>query len=149
MGVRVSQKVTFRIVVRDPLPGVELRLQHGRAELVPPTTRSSNAATFEFELEAQPRGNDGVVFRGAAAQGPPASRFVYINAGTYAGQADSPWARRAKVPLTDVRGALVSKALGKPGALIVGAIDGHARDGGPAAATVELLDEGWRLELPE
>lgn len=145
----MSQQVTLRIVVRHPLAGVELRLQRGRDELVPPVARSADAATFEFQLEAQPRPDGGALLRGPAAQGPPAARFVYINAGTYAGQPDSPWGRRAKVPLAGVRGALVDAAAKRQGAVIACAIDGRARDGGPAAATVSLLEPGWRVVPPD
>lgn len=141
--------VTLRIVVQHPLPGVELRLQRGRDELVPPVVRTAEAATFELRLEAQTRLDGGAVLRGPEAQGPPAKRFVYINAGTYAGQADSPWGCRAKVPLTEIRGSLVAAALARPGAVIAGAIDGRARNGGPAAATVPLLGEGWSVVLPD
>src|SRR3982751_2699349 len=104
----MSETVTFRIVVRYPLSGVELRLQRGRDELVPPVLRTADAAVFELQLEAQPRSDGGALLRGPAAQGPPAARFVYINAGTYAGQHGSPWGRRAKVPLGEVRGSLVA-----------------------------------------
>ena len=141
--------VTLRIVVRHPLPGVELRLQRGRDELIPPVARTAEAATFELRLEAEARADGGAVLRGPEAQGPPARRFVYINAGTYAGQGASPWGRRAKVPLTGVGGALVAAAQARPGAAIVGEIDGRARDGGPAAATVPLLDGGWRVVPPD
>ena len=141
----MPEAVTLRIVVRHPLPGVELRLQRGRDELVPPVARTADAATFECRLDAQPRPDGGALLRGPAAQGPPAGRFVYITAGTYAGQHDSPWGRRAKVPLTELRGSLVAAALARPGTVIVGAIDGRGRDGGPAAATVPLLGDGWRL----
>ena len=79
------------------------------------------------------------------ARKPPAKRFVYINAGTYAGQHGSPWGRRAKVPLTEVTGALVEAALARPGAVLVATIDGRARDGGPAAATVPLVNDAWHL----
>ena len=141
----MAQTVLLRIVVRHPVPGVELRLQRGRDELVPPVARSADAATFEFQLVTQLRPDGTVVMRGPEVQGPPAGRFVYINAGTYAGQADSPWGRRAKVSLTDVYSALVATALAQTGAVILGTIDGRARDGGPAAATVPLLGDGWSV----
>jgi hypothetical protein len=144
----VSSNVTLRLVVRHPLLGVELRLQRGRDELVPPVERTADAATFEFQLSVKPRVDGGVVLRGPEAQGPPVKRFVYINAGTYAGQTDSPWSRRAKVSLSEVRPELVTAALAEPGSVIVGVIDGRGRDGGPAAATVPLLADGWSLTPP-
>ncbi len=137
--------LTLRIVVRHPLPDVQLRLQRGRSELIPPIARSAQAATFEFQLDVHRRPDGSMVLRGPAAQGPPAARFVYINAGTYAGQADSPWGRRAKVPLMNISDALAAAAIAQPGSVVVGTIDGRARDGGPAAATVPLLGDEWRL----
>jgi hypothetical protein len=144
----MSTSITLRIVVQRPHPEVELRLQCGRAELVPALARSADAATFEFSLEADVTADGVVRLRGPAAQGPPAARFVYINAGTYAGQPLSPWGRRAKVPLSGVDASLVRECRARPGAVIVGTIDGRGKDGGPAAATVPLLGDGWRLDAP-
>jgi hypothetical protein len=144
----MSQTVRLRIIVRDPVPGVDLRLQKGRNELVAPTEVTADSATFDFELEVEVRQDGTAGFRGPAAQGPPKGRFVYINSGTYAGQADSPWGRRAKIPLTELRGSLVLKALRRPGSMIVCTIDGRGKDGGPAAATMPLLDDDWHLDLP-
>ena len=135
----------LRIVVQKPLPGVELRLQRGRAELIAPTSRSSNTVTFDFELAVDTKPDGTIVLRGSEAQGPPAARFVYINSGTYAGDADSPWGTRAKVPLTGISASVVKRALASPRSVVVGTIAGTAKNGGPAAATVPLLGEGWKV----
>jgi hypothetical protein len=74
-------------------------------------------------------------------QGPPAGRFVYVNAGSYAGQPDASTGRRAKVPLAGLSAGVVAAV--RPGFVIEGAIAGRGRDGGPAAATVPLLGAGW------
>ena len=138
--------LTIRLVVRDPVPGVELRVQSGPTELLPPVDRRADAVTFEVSVNAEVRDDGTVALRGPVAQGPPAGRFMYVNAGTYAGQTLTPVGRRAKVPLTALRADLVSAALADPRRVIVGEISGRARDGGPAAATVPLLGEGWRLK---
>jgi hypothetical protein len=52
------------------------------------------------------------------------------------------------VPLTGLDGTVVAAARALPGAVIVGVIDGRARDGGPAAATVPLLGDGWTVVAP-
>ena len=39
-------------------------------------------------------------FAGPFVQGPAGERFVYINIGTYAGQLNTPWSRRLKIPLS-------------------------------------------------
>jgi len=69
---------------------------------------------------------------------------VYINTGVRAGQPDSCWDRRAKVPLGGITSDLIAAALAGDVALEA-RIEGTARDGGPACATVPLLGDGWRL----
>jgi len=141
----MTRQVRLRIIVRDPLGGVELRLQRGRDELVPPVARSASAAIFEFALDTRTQPDGGTALRGPEMQGKPGARFVYINSGTYAGQSDSPWGRRAKVSLTGVSEELIASALARPGSVIQATIDGRGRDGGPAAATIPLLDGGWHV----
>jgi hypothetical protein len=137
--------IRARLIVRNPVPGVTLRVQRGRDALVPPAAAAADAVTFELAVEAAVGADGRVTLRGREVQGPPAGRFVYVNAGTYAGQADSPFGRRAKVPLGTLGADLIAAALAEPGALVVAEIDGRSRDGGPAAATVPLLGTGWRL----
>jgi hypothetical protein len=137
--------LTLRLVVRNPVPGVTLGVQRGRDALLPPVVTAADAVTFEFLVEVAMGADGGVTLRGREVQGPPAGRFVYVNAGTYAGQAGTPVGRRAKVPLTALGADLVAAALARNGAVLVAEIAGRARDGGPAAATQPLLGEGWRL----
>lgn len=138
--------LTFRLIIRDPVPGVELRVQSGRTELLPPVERGADATTFEVTLSVEVRADGTVAVRGPVVQGPPAGRFMYVNAGTYAGQALTSVGRRAKVPLGGLDADLVRAALAEPQRVVVGEIGGRARDGGPAAATVSLLGDGWRVE---
>ena len=74
---------------------------------------------------------------GRSVQGPPDARFLYIGSGTFAGDKNTPWERRAKIPLTGITRALVSKGMKK--GTLEATIDGKARDGGPACATVPLV----------
>jgi len=135
----------LRINVLHPVKGIALKMQRGREELVDPSTASAARVTFDFTVRVAGRPGGQPNFLGEFTQGPPASRFVYINAGTYAGQAGTTWGRRAKIPLTGITRALVDKARRVDGVLAVD-IEGTGRDGGPAAATVEPLGAGWRLE---
>jgi Family of unknown function (DUF5990) len=135
-------EVAFRIVVLDPPRGVVFRLQRGRSELVPPSKESAKALTFDFTLRAEP-GSDGLRLLGPFAQGPPAQRFVYVNSGRQAAQAESCWDRRAKVHLGGVDASLVDQAA-RSGGVIETRIAGTGRDGGPACATVPLVN-GWQI----
>jgi hypothetical protein len=100
--------------------------------------------TFEFEVRVGTRSGGHPNFLGAFAQGPPAGRFVYINSGTLAGQADSVWTRRAKVPLAGITWAMIERARAA-GSMLETEIERTARDGGPVCATVPLLSGGWRM----
>lgn len=138
-------ELTLRIVVDHPVAGVRLRLQRGRDELVVPTSESEREVAFDFPVRVELPGRSGRPnFLGAFTQGPPAARFVYVNAGQAAGQHDSPWSRRAKVPLTDITTAQVEQALASGAGLEVH-YEGHGHDGGPTCATVPLTPAAWQL----
>ena len=53
---------------------------------------------------------------------------------------DADWQRRAKVPLAGITWTMIKK-----GSVIEAHIEGTARDGGPACATVPLLGGGWKV----
>ena len=141
---QVDDTLRLRIVVVGPPPGVRFQLQRGRHELQPPTRHSKTAMTFEFEVRVGTRSGSRPNFLGPFAQGPPAGRFVYVNSGTLAGQADSAWSRRAKVPVTGITWALIERARAA-GSTLEAEIAGTARDGGPSCATVPLIGDGWRV----
>ena len=119
----------------DPLPG-------------PATDRLIQIAERTYTVGAFGQNVGKPNFLGPVAQGPPAGRFVYVNSGTSAGQADSCWTRRAKVPLTGIGWRLIERALAGTDTILEVQIDGKAKDGGPACATVPLLDGGWRISVP-
>ncbi len=103
----MTDTLTLQVVVHDPHPEVHLRMQRGRFELVEPVHRADNTLTFELRVDAVTRADGVVALKGPEVQGPPAGRFVYVNAGTYAGGPPSPWSRRAKVPLGGISPAMV------------------------------------------
>lgn len=140
------RSLSLRITLVKPPHGVPLCLQQGKADLVPPSSASREQVSFDFSVNiANDRPAGPPNFRGQAVQGPPAGRFIYINSGTYAGQADSCWSRRAKVPLAGITWELIEEALAKSDAVLEARIAGTAGDGGPACATVRLLDSGWKV----
>jgi len=140
--------VPLRIVVVNPVPGVLLRVQGGRSDLLAPSRANTAEVAFDLTLRAgPPRAGGQVTFLGAFAQGPPASRFIYVNAGRQAGQLDTPWDRRAKIPLTAITREQLAAVLAEPGARLEVQISGRAGDGGPACASVSLLPPGWRVSV--
>jgi hypothetical protein len=141
-----AQELPLRVTVLRPPPQVKFALQYGRTELVAPSHMSSTEISFDLRLRIGARRPNGrPTLLGPAAQGPPDARFVYVNSGTRAGQPNSCWDRRAKVPLTGITWTLIEAALAVPGAALEARIQGSAGDGGPACATVPILEPGWHL----
>lgn len=139
-------ELALRIVIEDPLPGVRMCLQRGRADLVEPTRVTSSAVVFDFSVRVGPGKPGGCpVFLGPFTQGPPTARFVYVNSGRRAGQAGSCWDRRAKVPLSEISPSQVEAALADGTARLEVRIHGRSKDGGPVCASVKLPAPGWRL----
>jgi hypothetical protein len=136
--------VPIRIIVEDPPPAARFAVQRGKDELLDPKTSSQKRLVFEFSVRARNDRPDGPNFLGPFAQGPAGARFLYVNSGTMAGEPESRWTRRAKIQLAGITWPLIAKAA-RAGAFIEARIAGTARDGGPACATVPLLNERWQL----
>ena len=145
--MRTVDELLLRIVVLNPPPGVEMQVQRGPGELTGPVRITPAATTFEIVLRLGTRPNGDPNFLGPYAQGPPGGRFVYVNSGTLAGQSDSCWTRRAKIPLTSITWALIDRARSSKGVLTA-EMNGTGRDGGPSCASVPLRGSGWHV-VPE
>ncbi len=144
---RIAQpELPLRIIVVDPLPGVWLRLQSGRTDLVAPTVSTASETAFDFTVRVGPPGPDGRPnFLGPFAQGPPAVRFVYGNVGVAAGQAGTAWNRRAKIPLGSITAEQIAVVLKNPGTRLEVRYPGRGRDGGPTCASVRLAPDAWKM----
>jgi hypothetical protein len=133
----------LRLVVVEPPPGVTIRVQQGRCDLLSPVRANADQAVFEFDVRVGTRPDGAPNFLGDFAQGPPAGRFVYLNAGVLAGQTDSCWQRRAKIPLMSITRQQVEDAFDRRRPL-ESRIQGRDRKGGPVCGSVPLLD-AWRV----
>lgn len=133
-----EQNVSLRIIVENP--PVRFAVQRGKDELLEAASATAKQQVFEFSVRARDDRSDGPNFLGPFAQGPAGDRFVYVNSGKMAGDVDADWQRRAKVPLGGITWAMIKK-----GSVIEARIEGTARDGGPACATVPLLGGGWKI----
>ena len=137
--------VRFRIVLESPPAGIDYALQkgHGSAFETVQTQRSSGTdLRFEFTAQVRPAGAV-ADFRGPFVQGPAGGRFVYIGIGQFAGQADTPFSRRLKIPLRGITADMIRRASG--GAVLEARVPGTGRDGTPACASVKEFD-GWQLK---
>ena len=138
----MKYEVPFRIVVTNPLSGVNMQVQRGKDELLPPRTVSDSTIAFEFDVNVD-TGNGPLNFLGKYAQGPKDSRFIYVNSGTYAGQDATCWSRRAKLSLMSITRKQIREVLAKPGLVMETTMPGTGRDGGPTCATVKGIE--WRV----
>ena len=118
-------------------------MQIGRDDLQPPKPATKAKLTFETEAKITRAASGELRLTGPAVQGPPATRFLYVNWGQRAGQKDTCWDRRAKVMLTTLDRKMIETCQAK-GATLETEINGTGNDGGPCCATVPLLG-GWRI----
>lgn len=138
----MERELNLVINLEHPPPGIDFGLQKGSGnnyETVQTKRSTSGDLRFEFSVRVR-EGKDGQPnFLGPFAQGPPHERFVYLDIGTYAGQADTVWSRRLKIPLRGITWQLIAKA-----GTLETHVPGTGKDGGPSCATVKPF-AGWRL----
>jgi hypothetical protein len=143
----MERELTLLIVLEKPPAGVDFGVQKGHGnDYETLQTQRSKDQDLQFEFVVRVReGKDGQPnFLGPFAQGPANARFVYIDIGTYAGQKNTPWSRRLKIPLTGISWQMVEKA-SSSSHLMETRIPGTGRDGGPTCGTVKPFD-GWKLK---
>jgi hypothetical protein len=126
-------EIPMRIVIEHPVTGVLHSLQAGDdLPLDPKRSRDGEPLNFDFPVRVGP----GPKFFGDQVRREgPERRFVYIRIGQSAGDHASPWSRRMKVDIHDIAQDLLDKAMRGEG-VIETTIDGTAKDGTPACATV-------------
>jgi hypothetical protein len=138
----MARELTLRMIIEQPPPGVDFGLQKGSGTVYE-TVQTQRSRGKDLVFEFQPSIKDGVsdsmaALGGPFVQGPRRQRFVYVDIGTYAGQADSCWSRRLKVPLDGIPPKFVAA-----GGVLECRVAGTGRDGGPSCATVKDF-EGWK-----
>lgn len=140
---REEAEVRLRIVLVAPPAGVDFGVQEGKGSdyTTIQTQRSSGGdLAFEFTVTAKDNRDDGLPnFLGPLAQGPMTGRFIYLDVGKCAGQSDSAWERRIKVPLSGVTWEMIETML-----VLEARLPGTDKDGGPSCATVKPVG-GWKV----
>ncbi len=142
----MKTQLEFRIIVEHPLAGVIYAVQQGRSALLAPLAKSKKELVFEFPLTIADIEADPPRLTGEFSQGPSKKRFIYVNSGSAAHQLNTPWSRRAKVPLYGLKRSILAEALKDWSEAVVleARIHGLAKDGGPACATIPLLSD-WAI----
>ena len=145
---KVESEITLQIILIKPTPGVVFGLQKGSGnnyETVQKQIPTSNDLTFTFTIKVKgDRSKDELPkLSGSFVQGSADNRFVYIDIGTYAGQPDTIWSRRLKIPLTGITWKDIDSLPGN--SMLQTSVPGTGRDGGPNCATVKPF-AGWHLK---
>jgi len=140
----MDREQPLRIVLERPPGGVDFGLQKGRGsayETVQTQRSEGSDLSFEFSVPVKAARKDANPdLGGPFVQGSPGQRFVYIDIGTYARQADSCWSRRLKIPLTGITADMITAA-----GILETRVPGTGKDGGPSCASVKTFD-GWKVK---
>jgi hypothetical protein len=140
-------ELTLRIVLEKPPADVDFGLQKGSGsdyETIQKQRSKAKDLYFEFKAGVKAGKDKMPTFLGSFVQGPPGQRFVYIDIGTCAGQTDTSWSRRLKIPLIDITWDMINQLLADSQMILEARVPGTGRDGGPNCATVKPFD-GWKL----
>lgn len=97
--------IQLRIILTKPTPDTYFGLQNGSGHTFTITEKQLSEGadlsfTFEVKIKGDPAKDVLPKLSGPYVQGPAGGKFTYINIGTYAGEANSPWAGRMKIPLS-------------------------------------------------
>jgi len=144
----MEHELTLRIVLEKPPPDVDFGLQKGRGssyETIQKQRFKGKDLSFEVAVRVKDVRKDPVPnFLGPMVQGPPGERFIYIDIGTYAGQTETCWSRRLKIPLRGISWEMIDRVLADAESLIETRVPGTGKDGGPTCATVKPFP-GWKF----
>jgi len=139
-------ELKLEITLQKPPAGVDFGLQKGSGnnfEVI--GIQRSGLTNLVFELHVEIKGDSEKQplpdFKGPYVQGPLMERFIYINIGTYAGQSNSEWGRRLKIPLSGITWHML---LQHPMPVLGTTVPGTGKDGGPNCATVKPF-AGWNI----
>ena len=144
----MESEITLQIILIKPTPNVVYGLQKGSGsnyETVQKQVPIANDLTFTFTVKVKgERSKDKFPkLSGSFVQGSADNKFVYIDIGTYAGQADTIWSRRLKIPLTGITWEDIQSLPNN--SMLQTRVPGTGRDGGPNCATVKPF-AGWHLK---
>src|SRR5690348_12381903 len=111
-------ELRLRIVLESPPAAVDFGLQEGKgSDYRAVQTQRSDGGDLHFDAQVTIKGDRGdgpPNFLGPLTQGPPGGRFLDIDIGKLAGQADSPWERRIKVPLGGITWEMIERTAADP-----------------------------------
>ena len=144
-----ATEITLRLTLERPPAGVDFGLQQGRGnpfEIIQKQRSTGRDLKFKFNVAVKADQEEAPDFAGPFVQGRRGERFFYINIGTYAGQTNTEWGRRLKVPLSAITWDVIRSQ--KP---VAASIPGTDKDGGPSCAYEwrKRVDPSWRWKVED
>ena len=144
-----ENSISIRIILVAPPTGVDFGIQEGKGSNYKTIqVQRSKDSDLQFECNVGVKGSkedSPPNFVGTIVQGPPLGRFIYIDIGKSAGQFNSEWQRRIKIPLVAITWEMIDKTVVDPKRFLLASIPGTGKDGGPSCATVKPID-GWKVQ---
>ena len=145
----MNNHLSLHIVLEKPPPNVHFGLQKGSGSKYETVqTQKAGLEDLHFNLvialKARSEKYSEPVFAGPFVQGTPLNQFIYIDIGSYAGQADG-WSRRLKIPLTGITWEMINEAQTDTKFVLETRVPGTGKDGGPNCATVKPFG-GWKIK---
>ena len=146
----MENQITLQIILVRPTRDVDFGLQKGSGgnyETIQKQRYTSKDLVFRFEATVKGDGKKDELpkLSGQFIQGPANNKFIYIDIGTYAGQKNTQWSRKLKVPLTGVTWEQINKLNADKMLVLETSVPGTGKDGGPNCATVKPFN-GWHLK---
>ena len=143
-------QIILQIILVRPTKDVDFGLQKGSGsnyETIQKQQYASKDLVFRFEatVKGDTKKDKLPNLSGPFVQGPTNNKFVYIDIGTYAGQKNTAWARRLKIPLTGITWEQINSLMENNRLVLETSVPGTGKDGGPNCATVKPF-EGWYLK---
>src|SRR6185369_8240188 len=142
----MERQLTLRVIVERPPGDVDFGIQEGpRQRLQDRPEAEIYEKGFAIRIpDSRPRREKRTTeFSRLICTSLANNRFIYLDIGTYAGQTNTPWGRRLKIPLAGITWAMIEQASDTSLAIEV-RVPGTGRDGGPTCGTVKQFS-GWML----
>jgi hypothetical protein len=143
----MKQEIPIRIILENPPSGVDFGIQKGKGnpyETIQKQRSGKDDLCFECSIGVKTSPTTAPDFTGPLVHGPISERFIYVDIGTCAGQFDSVWSRRLKIPLRDISPETIKLLLEGFSLVLETKVPGTGKDGGPNCATVKPFS-GWFL----
>ncbi len=148
-NVKMNKPLGLHIILENPPEGVLFGLQKGKGshyDIIQKQTSIGQDLHFNLTAEVKADVDGAPDFFGESIHGVRKGRFIYINIGTSAGQLNSVWSRRLKIPLSGITGAMLDKIAENAAFILETKVNGRGKDGSPNCATVKPFG-GWSINM--